>query len=211
MFKSKWGFTCDCRLCNLPMEETVANDATLASIKDLQSKILKRESQSQQDSLQDLHRLLAACYKVADIIISYHLYFNIQRTDKYSIAMCYIIITIIIIIIIIVIIIIKVADQDQTLLKYVLLAIHHGRQGRVSEEDLAQSELVTEDVRGFLEETLGRKFWTNLDIYEVELIKIAKIFGCQDSVTKIMQMPWSADFYSELLKMVCCSKKYFFC
>merc|ERR550534_2610827 len=21
MFKSKWGFTCDCRLCNLPMEE----------------------------------------------------------------------------------------------------------------------------------------------------------------------------------------------
>ena len=112
---------------------------------------------------------------------------------------------------IIVIIIIKVADQDQTLLKYVLLAIHHGRQGRVSEEDLAQSELVTEDVRGFLEERLGRKFWTNLDIYEVELIKIAKIFGCQDSVTKIMQMPWSADFYSELLKMVCCSKKYFFC
>ena len=80
MFKSKWGFTCDCRLCNLPMEETAANDATLASIKDLQSKILK--SESQQNSLQDLHRLLAACYKVANIMISYHLHFNIQRTDK---------------------------------------------------------------------------------------------------------------------------------
>ena len=79
MFKSKWGFTCDCRLCTLPMEETAANDETLASIKDLQSKILKRVSQ--QDSLQDLHRLLAACYKVADDIISYHLYFDIQRTD----------------------------------------------------------------------------------------------------------------------------------
>ena len=108
------------------------------------------------------------------------------------------------------IIIIKVADQDQTLLKYVLLAIHHGRKRRVSEEDLAPSELVPEDVRGYMEERLGRNFWTNLDIYEVELIKIAKIFGCQDSVTKIMQMPWSPSFYSELLKMVCCSKKYFF-
>ena len=179
MFKSKWGFTCDCRLCTLPMEETAANDETLASIKDLQSKILKRESH--QDSLQDLHRLLAACYKVADIIITLN------------------------------IIIIKVADQDQTLLKYVLLAIHHGRKRRVSEEDLARSELVTEDVRGYLEERLGRNFWTNLDNYEVELIEIAKIFGCQDSVTKIMQMPWSPSFYSELLKMVCCSKKYFFC
>ena len=75
--------------------------------------------------------------------------------------MCYIIITVNIIITII--IIIKVADQDQTLLKYVLLAIHHGRKRRVSEEDLARSELVTEDVRGYLEERLGRNFWTNLE------------------------------------------------
>ena len=112
---------------------------------------------------------------------------------------------------IITIIIIKVVDQDQTLLKYVLLAIHHGRKRRVSKEDLAPSELVTEDVRGYLEERLGRNFWTNLDIYEVELIKIAKILGCQDSVTKILQISWSPSFFFELLKMVCCSKKYFFC
>ena len=159
IFKSKWGFTCDCKLCNLPITESLENDATLQSIRDLQSKITRRESHT--ESLQDLHRLLATCYKVA--------------------------------------------DQDQSLLKYVLLAIQHGGH----KVGLDPAEHCTEDVQTYLEARLGERFWTNPDCYLKELMRIANIFGCQESVTKIIQMPWSDSFYSELLKMVCCTNKYF--
>ena len=161
IFKSKWGFTCDCRLCNLPLTESLENDATLQSIKDLQSKIIRiRESHT--ESLQELHQLLAACYRVA--------------------------------------------DQDQALLKYVLLAIQHG--GRKLGAN--PTEFCTEDVKTYLEGRLGERFWTSPDSYQRELMRMGRIFGYEESITKIIQMPWSESFYSELLKMVCCTNKYFF-
>jgi len=161
IFRSKWGFTCDCRLCNLPLNKSLENDATLHLIKDLQWKIIRIRA-SHTESLQELHQLLAACYKVA--------------------------------------------DQDQALLKYVLLAIQHG-QRKVGAN---LSEFCPEGVKTYLEARLGKRFWTSPDSYQRELMRMARIFGYQESITKIIQMPWSDSFYSELLKMVCCTNKYFF-
>ena len=70
-------------------------------------------------------------------------------------------------------------------------------------------ENCTEDVQAYLEARLGERFWLSPDCFVRELMRIANIFGCVESVTKIIQMPWSDSFYSELLKMVCCTNKYF--
>ena len=71
MFMRKWGFRCDCRICKLPDPESSKNDATIRYIREMQVKISQgrfgaKSGLSHTASLQQLHTLLASCYKVED-------------------------------------------------------------------------------------------------------------------------------------------------
>ena len=71
MFLRKWGFQCDCRICKLPECESSKNDATIRYIREMQVKISQgkfraKSGLSHTKCLQDLHILLAACYRVEE-------------------------------------------------------------------------------------------------------------------------------------------------
>ena len=71
MFMRKWGFQCDCRICKLPDAESSKNDATIRYIREMQMKISQgkfgaKSGLSHTKCLQELHTLLAACYKVEE-------------------------------------------------------------------------------------------------------------------------------------------------
>merc|ERR1719430_105839 len=67
----KWGFSCDCPVCKLPEEESRENDKKIHYVREKQVQVTKREygsksGRSHTQSLQDLHRLLAACYRIEE-------------------------------------------------------------------------------------------------------------------------------------------------
>ena len=71
MFLRKWGFRCDCAICKLPDAESSKRDATIRYIREMQIKISRgdfgaKSGRSHTKCLQDLHTLLAACYRVEE-------------------------------------------------------------------------------------------------------------------------------------------------
>ena len=72
MFMRKWGFRCDCRICQLPEEESSAKDVTIRYVREMQQKISlgkfgAKSGLSHTACLQELHKLLAACYKLEEM------------------------------------------------------------------------------------------------------------------------------------------------
>lgn len=71
VFRKKWGFVCDCPVCSLSEEESRENDQRIQYVREMQSAITRKEhgaksGRSHTKSLQDLHRLLAACYRIEE-------------------------------------------------------------------------------------------------------------------------------------------------
>jgi hypothetical protein len=69
MFQRKWGFRCACSVCEMPGEESTANDATIRYVRETQAAIGRQDwaqARSQLKALQELHRLLAACYRLEE-------------------------------------------------------------------------------------------------------------------------------------------------
>ena len=63
MFMRKWGFRCDCRICQLPEDESSAKDVTIRYVREMQQKISlgkfgAKSGLSHTACLQELHKLL---------------------------------------------------------------------------------------------------------------------------------------------------------
>jgi len=72
VFQKKWGFVCVCQICSLGEVESRENDDRIKYVREMQSAITRKElgvksgRQSHTKSLQDLHKLLAACYRIQE-------------------------------------------------------------------------------------------------------------------------------------------------
>jgi len=71
VFQKKWGFVCVCPICSLGEEDNTENDDIIKYVREMQSAITRKEygvksGRSHTKSLQDLHKLLAACYRIEE-------------------------------------------------------------------------------------------------------------------------------------------------